>query len=104
MSDAEVSEIVGFLLDCSEALREEGGIQELMLCLNRLYVLVPMMVDATPRRSARAERFCLAMRLPLPGNPTDAVTMTGRGAITSSSIRPLRHPCHRLRAYRLEQG
>jgi hypothetical protein len=40
MSDAEVSEIAGFLLDCSRAVRECGDTPEIMVYLHRLWQIV----------------------------------------------------------------
>jgi hypothetical protein len=61
MNDAEVIQIAGVLLDCTYTLHEEGDIQELLFYLNRLWQVISEMIDASPCRSNRAERFTLAM-------------------------------------------
>lgn len=61
MNDAEVIQIAGLLLDCTQTLHEEGDIQELLFYLNRLWQVIPRMMGASPRRGNRAERFALAM-------------------------------------------
>ena len=63
MSDAEVSEIAGFLLDCSRAVHKWSDTPEMMLYLHRLWQIVPMMRAASCRQSSRAERVALAMLL-----------------------------------------
>lgn len=60
MNDAEVIQIAGLLLDCTQALHEEGDIQELLFYLNRLWQVIPRTTGASPCRSNRAERFTLA--------------------------------------------
>jgi len=61
MNDAEVIQIAGLLLDCTQTPHKEGNIQELLFYVNRLWQVIPHMMGASPCRSNRAERFTLAM-------------------------------------------
>jgi hypothetical protein len=61
MNDAEVIQIAGLLLDCTQARHEEGDVQELLFYLNRLWQVIPRMIGASPCRGNRAQRFTLAM-------------------------------------------
>jgi hypothetical protein len=63
MEDGEVEEIAGLPLDCVRVLREWDDAETMMVRLHYLYQAIATMMAARPHRSARAERFCVAMLL-----------------------------------------